>query len=137
MPALHSEDDVALEVPAPFDGHPPSAARTRAAARARFDNDAVFYARIVPMFEQAATEQARSLVLALGRRDAPLAAHLAHTLKGSLLTVGAMEAAIRAERVERAALQEAFDGLLVRAMQLSAETAIIVAQLSDPAAARD
>lgn len=115
---------------APFDGQPPTPARTRADAMARFEGDQVFFDRIVPLFRQAANEQAAALAEAAERGDAAKIQHWAHTLKGSLLTVGAQSTAERAERVERAAREGDLDGMMGRVRRLAAETAIVVANLS-------
>jgi HPt (histidine-containing phosphotransfer) domain-containing protein len=115
---------------APFDGHPPTASRTRADAMARFENDEAFYDRIVPLFRQAASDQAEALLEAAARGDAQALQHWAHTLKGSLLTVGASATAERAEEIERAARERRLDGLYARVEQLVAEAAIVVAHLT-------
>jgi HPt (histidine-containing phosphotransfer) domain-containing protein len=125
LPADASE--AALE---PFDGHPPTAARTRADAMARFENDEAFYDRIVPLFRQAASDQAEALLEAAARGDAQALQHWAHTLKGSLLTVGASATAERAEEIERAARERRLDGLSARVERLAAEAAIVVAHLT-------
>ncbi|MCA3178153.1 MAG: Hpt domain-containing protein [Burkholderiaceae bacterium] len=125
LPADASE--AALE---PFDGHPPTASRTRADAMARFENDEAFYDRIVPLFRQAASDQAEALLEAAARGDAQALQHWAHTLKGSLLTVGASATAERAEEIERAARERRLDGLYARVEQLVAEAAIVVAHLT-------
>lgn len=119
-----------LETPVPFEGRPPTPAHTRAEAMARFEGDAVFYERIVPLFCSAATEQACALVeaAAAGKQD-PIQ-HWAHTLKGSLLTVGANPSATLAEAIERAGHEGRLAGLPSLARRLAAETAIIVAHLA-------
>ncbi len=109
--------DAAEEAFEPFDGRPPTAARTRADAMARFDNDEAFYDRIVPLFGHAASEQAEALLEASARG-------------GSLLTVGASATAERAEEIECAARERRLDGLAVRVNRLVAEAAIIVAHLT-------
>lgn len=115
---------------APFDGRPPTPARTRADAMARFEGDEVFFDRIVPLFRQAANEQAAALAEAAERGDLAKIQHWAHTLKGSLLTVGAQSTAERAEGIERAAREQRIEGMTGRVRRLAAETAIIVANLS-------
>jgi HPt (histidine-containing phosphotransfer) domain-containing protein len=55
--------------------------------------------------------------------------HWAHTLKGSLLTVGASATAAHAETVELAARTRQLEGLEARTRRLAAEAAIIVAHL--------
>jgi HPt (histidine-containing phosphotransfer) domain-containing protein len=116
----------------PFDGLPPSAALTRAAAMARFEDDAAFYEQIVPLFRQAAGDQIAALLDAAARGDTRALQHWAHTLKGSLLTVGANATAAQAEAVELAARGRQTEGLEARARRLAAEAAVIVAHL-DPA----
>lgn len=119
-------------VSAPFDGHPPHAEDTRALAMARFDGDTDFFARIIPLFRQAAVDQAGSLADAAERRDAALIQHWAHTLKGSLLTVGANATAARAEALETAARNGRTEGLRDAVRQVVAETLIIARQLEVP-----
>lgn len=122
----------------PFDGHPPSPRRTRADAMARFEHDEGLYARLTPLFAQAATDQAAALLEAIGEGDAGRSAYWAHTLKGSLLTVGALRPAVRAERIELAVRDGRLADLMPRALQLAAETAILAAQLTQPpSASRD
>lgn len=132
MTAHDSDVDVDLAPLPPFDGHPPSAQRTRADAMARFGQDPAICGRIVTLFGTTATGQAAAVIEALGAGDRERVAHWAHTLKGSLLTVGAMQTAIRAERIELAAREAGLEGLMPRALQLAAETAIIVGQLAGP-----
>ena len=122
-----TQPDPVLE---PFDGRAPSAADTRADAMARFEGDEVFYDRIVPLFRQAASEQAAALRRASDDADATALQHWAHTLKGSLLTVGAGAAAAHAEEIERAAMAHRLEGIAPRVRRLVAETALIVAHLT-------
>jgi len=116
--------------PEPFDGRPPSAARTRADAMARFEHDLEFFERIVPLFRQAASEQAAALLEAVERGDALAVQHWAHTLKGSLLTVGANDTAARAAELELAARERRHEDLPARARRLAAEATIIVTNLA-------
>ena len=121
--------------PQPFDGQPPTAAQTRARALARFDDDAAFLAQIVPLFRQAAMDQARALAAAMDSGNSSKLQHWAHTLKGSLLTMGAAQSAARAETIERAAAEGRLAELPSQVRQVVAETVVIVAQLGgDPAA---
>ena len=113
----------------PFDGLPPSAELTRAAAMARFEDDAGFYEQIVPLFRQAAGDQIAALLDAVERGDVGAVQHWAHTLKGSLLTVGASATAAHAEGVELAARRRQLEGLEARTRRLAAEAAIIIAHL--------
>jgi HPt (histidine-containing phosphotransfer) domain-containing protein len=121
-----------LETTAPFDGRPPEPFRTRADAMARFEGDTTFYERIVPLFCSAATEQACALVAASAAGDREQIQHWAHTLKGSLLTVGAIASADLAERIERAGREGRPEGLPALVRRLVAETAIVVAHLGAP-----
>jgi HPt (histidine-containing phosphotransfer) domain-containing protein len=130
MTLLASHTASELETPAPFDGRPPEPTRTRADAMARFEGDEAFYSRIVPLFCAAATEQACALVEAATAGDRHTIQHWAHTLKGSLLTVGATRSAELAEYVERTGRERQLDGLTVQVRRLAAETAIIVAHLA-------
>lgn len=125
--------DTPAGAPIPFDGHPPHAEDTRALAMARFDGDATFFARIIPLFRQAAIDQAGSLADAMDRHDAAQVQHWAHTLKGSLLTVGANATAARAEALETAAREGRIEGLRDAVRQVVAETLIITRQLDVPA----
>jgi hypothetical protein len=133
----HAEDrsgpDGALAADPPFGGCPPDAGQTRAAAMVRFEGDEVFYARIVPLFRQAVRDQSRGLLEAVHNRDAAMITYWSHTLKGSLLTVGAGEVAERAEYIEAQASAGRLDGLALLSVRLTAEAALIVEQL-DPAA---
>ena len=130
LDALQCTDhDTPGGAPVPFDGHPPHADDTRALAMARFDGDAEFFARIIPLFRQAAIDQARSLADAIDRYDAEQVQHWAHTLKGSLLTVGANATAARAEALESAAREGRTQELRDAVRQVVAETLIIARQL--------
>jgi len=117
----------------PFDGHPPQAEDTLALAMARFDGDIDFFARIIPLFRQAAVDQASALAEAADRHDAAQIRHWAHTLKGSLLTVGATLTAARAAALEAAARDGRTEGLVDAVRQVVAETLIIARQLDVPA----
>ena len=129
MTLLAAHDATDLETNAPFDGRPPEPSRTRADAMSRFEGDTVFFARIVPLFCSAATEQACALVEAAAAGDRERIQHWAHTLKGSLLTVGATPSAELAERIERAGRERRLEGLPALVRRLVAETATIVAHL--------
>ncbi len=118
-----------LETTAPFEGRPPEPFSTRADAMARFEGDTAFYERIVPLFCSAATEQACALVAASAAGDREQIQHWAHTLKGSLLTVGATASADLAECIERAGREGRPEGLPALVRRLVAETAIVVAHL--------
>jgi HPt (histidine-containing phosphotransfer) domain-containing protein len=123
--------DTARDTLAPFDGRPPPAERTRAEALARFELDEGFYARLVPLFRQAALDQSRALTAAAARGDGAQLQHWAHTLKGSLLTVGANLPAAHAERIEQLARERRLDGVAALVAQVVAEAAVVVEQL-DP-----
>ena len=61
--------------------------------------------------------------------DAPQVRHWAHTLKGTLLTVGAAPSSALAARIELAAREGRTDGALEQATRLAAEVAILVEYL--------
>lgn len=135
LAASASPDTGQQAAPLPFDGRPPTAAETRRLALARFDGDAGFLEQIVPLFRQACVDQSRALVAAMAAGDAPTVQHWSHTLKGSLLTMGADSTAMRAEVIERAAAKGRLADLEALVRQVVAETMVIVAQLGgDPAA---
>ncbi len=129
MSALSRSSPSPTDILEPFDGRPPSAELVRADAMARFEDDAALLERLVPLFRQAADDQASALLAAVERGDAPAVQHWAHTLKGSLLTVGATSTAARAEEVELAARERGCTGLEARARRVAAEAAIIAAHL--------
>lgn len=116
-----------------FDGAPPTPDESRANALACLEGDASLLERIAPLFRRAALEQAQSLRDALDREDGPNVRHWAHTLKGSLLTVGAKPTARHASEVERRAREHGLDGLRQAVMQVVDETAVIADHLSPPA----
>lgn len=119
--------------PLPFDGHPPSPGRSRADAIERFEGDPVFFERIVPLFRQATLDQSAALEAALARGDLDQVRHWAHTLKGSLLTVGADPSAEQAARIELAVREGRAHELPGLVGRLMAEVAVIVANLAPDA----
>lgn len=119
------------DAPQPFDGAPPSAEATRDRALARFENDGAFLARIAPLYRRAVDEQGAALLAATDSGDAKAVRHWAHTLKGSLMTVGAAGPVERAERIERAARDGRLEGLAAQAACVVAEARTIAVHL-DP-----
>jgi len=131
---LPASDTATARVPRlPFDGCSPRRADTRADALARFENDEAFLERIVPLFIQSAREQSAALTVAIRRGDPAQVQHWAHTLKGSLLTVGAAIPAARAGRIEQQAARHRLDGLSELIALLVAETTLVVEHLEPSA----
>lgn len=130
---LHDTLSAELDSIIPFEGKPPTPAQTRAAALARFEGMTAFFPRIAPLFRQVAIDQASALTEAAEGRDSAKIAHWAHTLKGSLLTVGANDSAALAARIEAQAQTARAQDLLGLSRRLAAEVAIIAANLGlDP-----
>jgi len=115
-----------------FDGAPPTPETSRADALECFDGDASLFERMAPLFRRAALEQSQSLRDALERADRQKVQHWAHTLKGSLLTMGARLTAGHASEVERTARLIGLDGLRPSVMQVVGETRVIADHLSPP-----
>lgn len=129
MPAARPTEPTRLAL---FDGTPPTQDESHANALACFEGDASLLERIAPLFRNAALEQAQALLDALDRGDRPKVQHWAHTLKGSLLTVGARLSARHASEVERIAREDGIDGLLGAVTQVVDETRLIADHLSPP-----
>jgi len=129
MPPAHTPEPPNLPL---FDGTPPTADASRASALACLEGDESLFERVVPLFRRAALEQSQSLREAFDQGDRPKVQHWAHTLKGSLLTVGARVSARHASEVERIAREHGLDGLQPAVMQVIGETAVIADHLSPP-----
>jgi HPt (histidine-containing phosphotransfer) domain-containing protein len=130
MPAAPRPEPTSLPL---FDGTPPTPDESRANALACFESDTSLFDRIAPLFRRAALEQAQSLHEALAAGDPTRVRHWAHTLKGSLLTVGARMTARHASEIERIAREAGLDGLEPAVMQVIGETRVIADHLSPPA----
>lgn len=113
----------------PFDGKPPDQKTVRAAALTTLGDDESLLEMLMPHFCEAAISQANSVITAAQAADAPQVRHWAHTLKGTLLTVGATPSSGLAARIELAAREGRTDGALEQATRLAAEVAILVEYL--------
>lgn len=113
-----------------FEGSPPSKEDTRGRALAALGEDTQLFEMLMPHFCQACPEQLSALLQAVHRQDAEQLRHCAHTLKGSLLTVGASASAALAARIEAAARQGELQETAAWAERLAGETALLVAHLS-------
>jgi HPt (histidine-containing phosphotransfer) domain-containing protein len=129
MPAAPRPEPPSLP---PFDGTPPTPEESIANALACFESDSSLFDRIAPHFRRAALEQAQSLRRALEQHDQAQVRHWAHTLKGSLLTVGARLTARHASEIERIAREQGLDGLEPAVMRVIDETRVIADHLSPP-----
>ncbi|MFZ9406452.1 MAG: Hpt domain-containing protein [Burkholderiaceae bacterium] len=111
--------------PAPFDGKPPSRGEVRAAALATLGDDESLLEMLMPHFCEASASQAAQVIDAAKAGDPPQLRHWAHTLKGTLLTVGANTSSALAARIELAAREGRTDGAVEMATRLAAEVAIL------------
>jgi len=123
--------------PLPFDGTPPNAGTTRARALARLGDDGSFLARLGPVYRRSVDEQGAALLSATRGGDADAVRHWAHTLKGSLMTVGAVASAERAGRIERAARAGRLAGIAAQAACVVDEARTIAEQLDPVTETRD
>lgn len=113
----------------PFDGAPPTRDHTRAQARSTLGDDNSLFEMLMPHFCEAATTQAASVIAAAQAQDAEQLRHWAHTLKGTLLTIGAAPSAALAARIELDARNAQLQGTTELATRLATEVAHLVAQL--------
>jgi HPt (histidine-containing phosphotransfer) domain-containing protein len=111
--------------PIPFDGNPPSKEEVRTAALATLGDDESLLEMLMPHFCEAAASQAEQVIEAAKAADAPQLRHWAHTLKGTLLTVGAGPSSSLAARIELAAREGRTEGATELATRLAAEVAVL------------
>jgi HPt (histidine-containing phosphotransfer) domain-containing protein len=119
-----------------FDGRPPSPEESKARARAIIGDDDSLLAMLAPVFAQSSVMQLHKLAEALAQNDAAQVKHWAHSLKGSLASIGADGPSARASAIEDRARIHAFAGLGIQIDLLSAEVTVVAANLtadSDPA----
>jgi HPt (histidine-containing phosphotransfer) domain-containing protein len=121
----------------PFDGTPPSAGMTRERALDRCGGDGSFLARLGPVYRRSVDEQGAALLAASRGDDADAVRHWAHTLKGSLMTVGAVASAERAGRIERAASAGRLAGIAAQAACVVDEARTIAEHLDPLTATRE
>ncbi len=116
--------------PRPFSGSPPSTAQSRARAIEALSGDESLLQMLAPQFRESAANQVESLKQALASADAPEVRHWSHTLKGTLVTVGAKESAALAAAIERTAREGILDGVQVPFKRLCAEVPVLIEQLT-------
>lgn len=112
-----------------FDGNPPTPAESRAAALEALSGDEGMLEILAPHFGGSAASQAQSVKSALLQGDSAQVRHWSHTLKGTLLTVGAKSSSALAARIERAAREGQLDGLGELVDRLIAETDVLISHL--------
>jgi HPt (histidine-containing phosphotransfer) domain-containing protein len=113
----------------PFDGTPPARDDTRARALSALGDDAQLFEMLMPHFCAACPDQAEALLQAARAQDASQLRHWAHTLKGTLLTVGASATAALAARIELEAREGSVADAIARCDRLLAESRLLVDQL--------
>jgi HPt (histidine-containing phosphotransfer) domain-containing protein len=116
--------------PRPFSGSPPSAAQSRARAIEALSGEESLLLMLAPQFRESAASQVESLKTALAKADAPDVRHWSHTLKGTLVTVGAKDTAALAAAIERTAREGILDGVQVPFERLCAEVPVLIEQLT-------
>jgi HPt (histidine-containing phosphotransfer) domain-containing protein len=119
-----------------FDGHTPSPQESKARARAILGDDPSLLAMLAPVFAQSSITQLQKLVQALSQSDAAQVRHWAHSLKGSLASIGAAGPSARASAIEARAKIHDLTGLGAQVDLLAAEVAVVAANLTadtDPA----
>jgi HPt (histidine-containing phosphotransfer) domain-containing protein len=91
---------------------------------------------LAPVFAESSVSQLQKLAQALSQNDAAQVRHWAHSLKGSLASIGAAGPSARASAIEYRARIHEFAGLGIQNDLLSAEVTVVAANLtadSDPA----
>lgn len=114
-----------------FDGHPPSPEDSKSSARAIIGDDQSLLAVLAPVFAQSSVAQLQNLAQALAQSDTAQVRHWAHSLKGSLASIGAAGPSARASAIEaRARIHDLF-GLDTQVALLAAEVTVVAANLTD------
>lgn len=113
----------------PFDGLTPTPTQTRSNAIEAMGGDESLLAAIAPHFGGAASAQLASLREALAKQDASQVRHWSHTLKGTLLTVGANRSSAIAAQIEKTARAGEVDGLQPWVERLATETEVLIGHL--------
>ena len=119
-----------------FDGCAPSPEEPKARARAIIGDDQSLLAMLAPVFAQSSVSQLQKLAQALSQNDAAQVRHWAHSLKGSLASIGAAGPSARAGAIETRAKIHDLTGLGTQIDLLAAEVALVAANLTsdtDPA----
>ena len=113
----------------PFDGQVPTPQQTRSNAIEAMGGDESLLAAIAPHFGGAASAQMSSLREALAKQDAAQVRHWSHTLKGTLLTVGANRSSAIAAQIEKTSRAGEVAGLQPWVERLGAETDVLIGHL--------
>ena len=119
-----------------FDGHPPSPEESKIRARAIIGDDPTLLAMLAPVFAQSSVTQLQKLSDSLAQGDTAQVRHWAHSLKGSLASIGAAGPSARASTIEARAKIHDLAGLDTQTALLAAEVTVVAANLtadSDPA----
>jgi HPt (histidine-containing phosphotransfer) domain-containing protein len=119
-----------------FDGRAPSPEESKASARAIIGDDPTLLAMLAPVFAESSVSQLQKLAQALSQNDAAQVRHWAHSLKGSLASIGAAGPSARAGAIEARAKVHHLTGLGNQIDLLAAEVALVAANLTadtDPA----
>ena len=120
-----------LHAPGPlFDSQPPNAAQSRASALEAMGGDESLLEVLAPHFGSAVSDQASSLRQALIKQDLVQVRHWSHTMKGSLMTVGATRTSSVAANIEKSARAGVLEGLQPWVDRLCAETEVLISHLS-------
>jgi HPt (histidine-containing phosphotransfer) domain-containing protein len=119
-----------------FDGCAPSPEESKARARAIIGDDPSLLSILAPVFAQSSVSQLQKLAQALSQNDAAQVRHWAHSLRGSLASIGATGPAARAGAIEARAKIHDLTGLGTQIDLLTAEVSLVAANLTcdtDPA----
>ena len=113
-----------------FNSQPPDAAQSRANALEAMGGDESLLEVLAPHFGSAVSEQSASLRQALVKQDLAKVRHWSHTMKGSLMTVGATSTSSVAASIEKSARAGVLEGLQPWVERLCAETEVLISHLS-------
>jgi len=113
-----------------FDGRAPSPEESKASARAIIGDDPTLLAMLAPVFAESSVSQLQKLAQALSQNDAAQVRHWAHSLKGSLASLGAAGPSARAGAIEARAKVHHLTGLGNQIDLLAAEVALVAANLT-------
>jgi HPt (histidine-containing phosphotransfer) domain-containing protein len=113
-----------------FDGRAPSPEESKASARAIIGDDPTLLAMLAPVFAESSVSQLQKLAQALSQNDAAQVRHWAHSLKGSLASIGAAGPSARAGAIEARAKVHHLTGLGNQIDLLAAEVALVAANLT-------
>jgi len=83
-------------------------------------------ARVIRAFESSALKFAAQLAEARIRSDMQVVRHVAHTLKSSSASIGALHLSRLCAEIEAAVRQEAYEGLVARLDDMDRELAVVL-----------